>query len=201
MPEQPARHQPGQPLRERPGVDRLVAVEHARLVVEQVGDVVAERLVLVAEFCQCDDALVTRVDLEDRLGRRIEPAGGVEQPLELPVGAVLRRDEADRALVRRCDSFTSDTASPSDVFTKARKVATCEVDASSGFFSPSGSGISVRSAAPCVTDLSGLPSNCGAPITQKLSTGSVSRITSTPRARKPSSCGEASSRARSSPAM
>ena len=81
-----------------------------------MGDVVAERLVLVAEFCQCDDALVTRVDLEDRLGRRIEPAGGAEQPLELPVGAVLRRDEADRAF-RQPLRFTArpTTASPSDV--------------------------------------------------------------------------------------
>ena len=198
---QPARHQPGQPLRERPGVDRLVAVEHARLVVEQVGDVVAERLVLVAEFCQCDDALVTRVDLEDRLGRRIQPAGGDSSRSNCRSGPFSGATRQTALVVRRCNSFTSDTASPSDVFTKARKVATCEVDASSGFFSPSGSGISVRSAAPCVTDLSGLPSNCGAPITQKLSTGSVSRITSTPRARKPSSCGEASSRARSSPAM
>ena len=31
---------------------------------------------------------------------RIEPTGGVEQPVELPVGAVLRRDEADRGSER-----------------------------------------------------------------------------------------------------
>ena len=72
---QPAQHA-RQPVRERARIGGSLAVEHARLVVEQVRDVVAERLVLVAEFCQCDDALVARVDLEDRLGRRIEPAGG-----------------------------------------------------------------------------------------------------------------------------
>ena len=42
-----------------------------------MGDVIAERLVLVAEFCQCDDALVTRVNLEDWLGWAIDPARGV----------------------------------------------------------------------------------------------------------------------------
>src|SRR6516165_2270609 len=45
-------------------------------------------------------------------------------------------------------------------------------------------GMSAKSAAPCVTDLNGLPSNDGAEVTQKLSIGSASRSTSTPRARR-----------------
>jgi len=43
-------------------------------------------------------------------------------------------------------------------------------------------GIAARSAAPWVTDLNGLPSNAGADATQKLSIGSDSSRTSTPRA-------------------
>ena len=61
-------------------------------------------------------------------------------------------------------------------------------------------GMSVKSAALWVTDLNALPSKEAPDVTQKLSTGSVRRRTSTPRARKPSRCGEASRRAMSSPA-
>ena len=77
----------GPAIRECPGVDRLVTVEHGRFVVEQMGDVFEERVVVFAEFWKCNDAFMTRVDFEDRLGRGVEPVGGVEQPLELPVWA------------------------------------------------------------------------------------------------------------------
>ena len=60
-------------------------------------------------------------------------------------------------------------------------------------------GMDLMSAAPCVTDLKGLPSKPTAVATQKASTGSGNSKTSIPLARNPSSCGLADRRYKSSP--
>ena len=88
--------------------------------------------------------------------------------------------------------------SPSVCFTKSTKAETVSVVSADGS-SPSGSAIRLRSARPWVTDLNGFPSKSRPEVTQKLSTWSVNSSTSTPRARKPSNCGEEASRSRSVP--
>ena len=65
--------------------------------------------------------------------------------------------------VRRSEARTSDTASPSVALTKAMKSVTASLTSRRRLVARRrGSGISARSAAPCVTDLNGLPSKLGA---------------------------------------
>ncbi len=61
-----------------------------------MGDIVAQRLVL--QRSQPPDQSMLRVDLQDRLGGGIEPAGRSQQLLELAVRPAIGRDKADRAV-------------------------------------------------------------------------------------------------------
>ena len=53
---------------------------------------------LVAQLGQRHDQRVARIDLQHRLGGGLDPAGAGEQLFELPVGADVGRDQADRAV-------------------------------------------------------------------------------------------------------
>src|SRR6516164_9665753 len=74
------------PIRERPRIGRTIAVEQARLLVKQMCGVLLERAVGVAERGQRRNELVLRIDFENRLGRRSQPAGTGEEPFEGAVG-------------------------------------------------------------------------------------------------------------------
>ena len=106
--------------------------------------------------------------------------------------------------VKRSDVRTSLTESPKVCLTRAIRVAISEsLVVSSSSLSPfSGSSpIFDRSVAPRVADVNAWPSCSNTADSQKSSTGSDNSSTSTPRARKPSSCGLFSRVSKLSPVM
>src|SRR5690348_6513142 len=90
-------HKPRNAFGESLRICRLVAVKDPRLIIEKMGHILAEGALVAAEPRQRDDAFMMRIDLQHRLRCLVEAACGGEQPLELPVGAVFRRHQADRA--------------------------------------------------------------------------------------------------------
>src|SRR3954471_4966095 len=86
------------PLGEIAGVGRTLAIEHPRLVVEQMRGIFLEGLVSIAERRQRDDEVVTWIDLQDRLRTGCQTPGASQHLFELTVGTELGGDEADGAV-------------------------------------------------------------------------------------------------------
>ncbi len=139
--------------------------------------------------------------LISRIGFRAVEAARAAGSSQRPVGAVLGGDEADGALRQPVggahigDFVAQRQLGEGDETRRRRGLRLRRLRACRR------SGIAARSAAPCVTDLNGLPSKPAPRSPRSCRPGSGSSSTSMPRARKPSSCGEVSSRSRSSPAM
>src|SRR6516225_10926673 len=87
-----------QSLAEHPGVRGAVAVEHACLIEEKVRGILLEGQIVIAQRRERHDNVVTRVDFQDRLRRALDPPRAGQKLLQLPVGAVFRSDQADRAV-------------------------------------------------------------------------------------------------------
>src|SRR5215831_5340299 len=62
-----ARQQAAQPIAERPCIRRGLAVEHARLIEQEVRVILLESQVVFAQRRECHDDRVARVDFQDRL--------------------------------------------------------------------------------------------------------------------------------------
>ena len=158
-----AREHPGQPLGERARIRRAIAVEHARLVEQQARGVFLERALVLAQRGKRDDELVPRIDLQDRLRHAIvsrpAPARSFSSWRSGPNSGATRQTALS---VSRSEARTSATSSPSVSLMKVRKFVTASSVSGAGSGLASTRGISARSAAPCVTDLNGLPSNASA---------------------------------------
>ena len=191
-----------QPIGEEPRVGRAIAVEQPRLVEQQMRRILLEGAIALAERRERDDELMPRIDFEDRLRRRGQPSGAGENFFQRAVGPGIGRHQTDRAIgepVRRPAHPRPPRRAP--LARKQENSLTASAPPAACCLRPASSrGMSARSAAPCVTDLNGLPSNEMPGMTQNVSTGSGNSSTSTPRARKPSRCGDDFSRAMSSPA-
>src|SRR5215471_807090 len=87
-----------QPIAEHPCVRGAVAVEHARFIEEEMRGIPLEGQIVIAQRSERHDDAVTRVDLQDRLRRALDPPGAGEQLLQLPVGAVFGSDQANCAV-------------------------------------------------------------------------------------------------------
>ena len=60
--------------------------------------VLLQRPLVFAERRERDHKLVPRIDLQDRLRRRVQPACSRQQLFQRPVGARIRSNQADRAV-------------------------------------------------------------------------------------------------------
>src|SRR5258708_19861375 len=87
-----------QSIAEHPGVRGAVAVEHARFIEEEVRGILPEGQIVIAQRGERHDNVVTRVDLQDRLRRALDPPRAGQELLQLTIGAVFRSDQADRAV-------------------------------------------------------------------------------------------------------
>src|SRR6185369_2793140 len=76
---QPPGDQPGETVGEALGIAWPFAVEHTRLVVQKMRGVLLEGLFVIAQLRERGDETVTRVDLQDRLCRRHDAAGALQQ--------------------------------------------------------------------------------------------------------------------------
>ena len=79
-------------------IRRPVALQHPRLVEQQMRRVLLQRPLVFAERRERDHKLMSRIDLQDRLRRRVQPACSRQQLFQRPVGACIRSNQADRTV-------------------------------------------------------------------------------------------------------
>jgi len=112
------RNQAAETLSESAGTGGAFPVQDARGVEEQMSDIRSNRFVFYP--CEPRDHLVAGVDLEDRLGRAIDAAGGAEQAFELTIRTLVRGKPRYRSpektncaerCCNRCKSASSDKQS------------------------------------------------------------------------------------------
>src|SRR5258708_28843771 len=93
-----ARQDARQSIAEHPGVRGAVAVEHARFIEEEVRGILPEGQIVIAQRGERHGNVVTRVDLQDRLRRALDPPRAGQELLQLTIGAVFRCEPATPAV-------------------------------------------------------------------------------------------------------
>src|SRR5690349_20601788 len=94
----PSSHQARKPVAKLLGVQRTVTFEDACLIKDEMRHVLLELALGVAQAGDCEDDVVSRIDLEDRLCSALEASRAGEQLFQLAIRPFLGRDQARDAV-------------------------------------------------------------------------------------------------------